>query len=70
MFRVVFTILTGVLGAALLHVIIILSLPHFSDRDAYTRVEDEGDVGVVESTATNVGRLTKNTAPAGSCQAR
>ncbi|MFS8111531.1 DUF1254 domain-containing protein [Rhizobium jaguaris] len=43
MFRFVFTILTGVLGAALLHVIIILALPHFSDRDAYTRVEDEGD---------------------------
>jgi hypothetical protein len=33
-------------------------------------VEDEGAPGVVESTATNVGRLTKNTAPAGSCQAR
>ncbi|MDE1995650.1 MAG: DUF1254 domain-containing protein [Rhizobiaceae bacterium] len=43
MLRVVFAILTGLLGAALLHVIIILSLPHFSDRDAYTRVEDEGD---------------------------
>jgi uncharacterized membrane protein len=43
MFRTVFAILTGVLGAALLHLIIILSLPHFSDRDAYTRIEDEGD---------------------------
>ena len=43
MLRIVFAVLTGLLGAALLHVIIILSLPHFSDRDAYTRVEDEGD---------------------------
>ncbi len=43
MFRTVFAILTGVLCAALLHLVIILSLPHFSDRDAYTRVEDEGD---------------------------
>lgn len=43
MFRTVFAILTGLIGAALLHLVIILSLPHFSDRDAYTRVEDEGD---------------------------
>ncbi len=43
MFRLVFAILTGLFGAALLHIIIILSLPHFSDRDAYTRVSDEGD---------------------------
>ena len=25
------------------NIVIILSLPHFSDRDAYTRVSDEGD---------------------------
>lgn len=43
MLRIVFAILTGIFGAALLHLVIILSLPHFSDRDAYTRVEDEGD---------------------------
>jgi uncharacterized membrane protein len=43
MFRFVFAILTGLFGAALLHIVIILSLPHFSDRDAYTRVSDEGD---------------------------
>ncbi|KAA0699942.1 DUF1254 domain-containing protein [Neorhizobium sp. P12A] len=43
MFRIVSAVLTGIFGAALLHLVIILSLPHFSDRDAYTRVEDEGD---------------------------
>jgi uncharacterized membrane protein len=43
MLRIFFAVLTGLLGAALLHLVIILSLPHFSDRDAYTRVEDEGD---------------------------
>jgi uncharacterized membrane protein len=43
MLRILFAIGTGIFGAALLHLVIILSLPHFSDRDAYTRVEDEGD---------------------------
>lgn len=43
MLRIFFAVLTGIFGAALLHLVIILSLPHFSDRDAYTRVEDEGD---------------------------
>lgn len=33
----------GLIGAALLHLIIILSLPRFSDRDAYTRVLAEGE---------------------------
>jgi uncharacterized membrane protein len=43
MLRIVFAVLTGLFGAALLHLVIILSLPHYSDRDAYTRVEDEGE---------------------------
>jgi uncharacterized membrane protein len=43
MLKIVFSVLTGVFGAALLHLVIILSLPHYSDRDAYVRVEDEGD---------------------------
>jgi uncharacterized membrane protein len=45
MLRYVFAGLAGLFGAALLHLIIILSLPHFSDRDGYTRIEDEGDEG-------------------------
>ena len=45
MLRIVFAVLTGLFGAAILHLVIILSLPHFSDRDAYTRIEDEGDEG-------------------------
>jgi len=45
MLRIVFAALAGLFGAALLHLVIILALPHFSDRDAYTRIEDEGDEG-------------------------
>lgn len=44
MFRIIFAILTGIFGAALLHLIIILSLPHFTAGDANTRVEAEGDM--------------------------
>jgi len=40
--RVLFVILTGLVGAALLHLVIILSLPYFSEKDAYTRVLAEG----------------------------
>jgi uncharacterized membrane protein len=42
MFRIVLAILTGLVGAGLLHLIIILSLPSFSERDAYSRVLGEG----------------------------
>jgi uncharacterized membrane protein len=38
-------VVTGLIGAALLHLIIVLSLPYFSERDAYTRVLAEGDLG-------------------------
>lgn len=44
MLRVVFAVLAGIFGAALLHLVIILALPHFTGRDAYTRVEAEGDL--------------------------
>ncbi|MDR6815294.1 putative membrane protein [Neorhizobium sp. 2083] len=35
---------TGLIGAALLHLIIVLALPSFSERDAYTRVLAEGEI--------------------------
>ncbi|OJF95884.1 DUF1254 domain-containing protein [Pararhizobium antarcticum] len=35
---VLFAILTGLVGAALLHIVIILTLPQFTGKDAYTRV--------------------------------
>lgn len=44
MLRVLFAILAGLFGAALLHLVIILSLPHFTGRDAATRVAAEGDL--------------------------
>lgn len=37
--RLTYALLTGLIGAALLHIIIILSLPHFTGRDAFTRVK-------------------------------
>ena len=42
MLKVLFAIVTGLFGAALLHLVIILSLPYFSEKDAYTRVLAEG----------------------------
>ncbi|RVK07950.1 DUF1254 domain-containing protein, partial [Sinorhizobium meliloti] len=35
---IIFAILVGLVGAALLHIVIILALPQFTGRDAYTRV--------------------------------
>lgn len=43
MLRIFFALITGIFGAALLHLVIILALPHFTGRDAATRVEAEGD---------------------------
>lgn len=43
MLRVVFAIFAGIFGAGLLHLAIILALPHFTGKDAATRVEAEGD---------------------------
>jgi len=42
--QLVLAILAGLVGAALLHLIIVLLLPQFSDRDAYTRVLAEGEI--------------------------
>jgi uncharacterized membrane protein len=44
MLRVLFALLAGLFGAALLHLVIILSLPHFTGKDAATRVAAEGDL--------------------------
>lgn len=41
--KILFAILTGLVGAALLHLIIVFSLPQFSQRDAYTRIIAEGE---------------------------
>ena len=40
---VVFAVVVGLVGAALLHLVIVLSLPQFSQRDAYTRIIAEGE---------------------------
>ncbi len=42
--QVIFAIATGLVGAALLHLVIILLLPDFSERDAYTRVLAKGEI--------------------------
>ncbi|NTJ41664.1 DUF1254 domain-containing protein [Agrobacterium larrymoorei] len=42
MLRVLFAIFTGLVGAAVLHLVILFSIPHFSNRDAYTRALSEG----------------------------
>lgn len=41
--KILFAIFTGLVGAALLHLVIIFSLPQFSQRDAYTRIIAEGE---------------------------
>lgn len=41
--KFVFALMTGLVGAALLHIVIILALPHFTGKDAYTRVLSEGE---------------------------
>ncbi|QRI64363.1 DUF1254 domain-containing protein [Shinella sp. PSBB067] len=38
-----YAIAIGLVGAALLHIVIILSLPSFTGRDAYTRVQSLGE---------------------------
>lgn len=43
-FQIIFAIMTGLIGAALLHLVIVLALPDFSERDAYTRVLAEGEI--------------------------
>jgi uncharacterized membrane protein len=41
--KVLFAAATGLVGAALLHLVIVFSLPQFSQRDAYTRILAEGE---------------------------
>ncbi|MDO1581515.1 DUF1254 domain-containing protein [Rhizobium oryzicola] len=43
MLKLILAIITGLVGAALLHLVIILALPYFSDRDAYTKVVAQGE---------------------------
>ncbi len=40
--KLLFAAATGLVGAALLHILIILALPSFTGKDAYTRVQAEG----------------------------
>ncbi|MBO3759405.1 DUF1254 domain-containing protein [Ciceribacter sp. L1K22] len=40
--QILMAIVTGLVGAAVLHIVIILALPHFTGKDAYTRVRAEG----------------------------
>ncbi len=40
---VLYAILVGLVGAAALHIVIILALPSFTGRDAYTRVQAFGE---------------------------
>lgn len=42
MLKILLAVLTGLVGAALLHLVIILALPYYSERDAYSRVLGEG----------------------------
>ncbi|MCX8998482.1 DUF1254 domain-containing protein [Rhizobiaceae bacterium BDR2-2] len=45
MTRLVHAIVTGLIGAALLHIIIVLALPRFSESDAYSRILAAGPAG-------------------------
>ncbi|GEO84341.1 MULTISPECIES: DUF1254 domain-containing protein [Alphaproteobacteria] len=40
--RFLYAVLTGLIGAAILHIVIILSLPNFTGKDAFTRVKAMG----------------------------
>ena len=40
---VLFTVLVGLIGAAALHILIILAVPGFTGNDAYTRITDLGE---------------------------
>lgn len=45
MLRIVHAIVTGLIGAALLHLVIVLALPRFSERDTFSRVLALGPAG-------------------------
>lgn len=40
--RPLFVLLAGIFGAALLHIVIVLSIPAYADRDAWTRIRALG----------------------------
>lgn len=42
MFKLLFAVAIGLIGAVFLHIIIILALPHFTGKDAFTRITFEG----------------------------
>lgn len=41
--KILFAVAVGLVGAALLHLVIVFSLPQFSQRDAYTRIIARGE---------------------------
>ncbi|WP_245269370.1 DUF1254 domain-containing protein [Allorhizobium undicola] len=41
-FNLALALLLGLVGAAVLHIVIILALPHFTGKDAYARITREG----------------------------
>ncbi|KPF42268.1 DUF1254 domain-containing protein [Rhizobium sp. G187] len=63
MSKLVYALLTGIIGAVLLHIIIILGVPLFTGRDAYTRVTAEGQPFVfhpLSATEDAVGLSSRN----------
>ena len=41
----IYALATGLAGAAVLHILIILAVPHFTGRDAFTRIEGYEEAG-------------------------
>lgn len=46
MARLLHAVVTGLIGAALLHLVIVLALPSFSGRDAWSRAVETGPPGI------------------------
>lgn len=54
--RLLYTILVGLVGAAIVHIAILFLIPHYTSRDAWTRLEDASDAyQVVSVTGTGAG---------------
>ncbi|SSC69747.1 unnamed protein product [Ciceribacter sp. T2.26MG-112.2] len=64
--RLTYAALTGLIGAALLHIIIILALPNFTGKDAYTRIKAAGPshrfIVLPDSVDTRADKSTDKTA--------
>lgn len=43
MIRLLYAILVGIVGAGVVHAVVLLLLPHFSERDAWARLLDKAD---------------------------